>query len=154
MVALSLLLFSCGEEEKQPDYVWPEDQFIEVLTEFQLAEAVIRLGYHRGEDSIYHNDSVFNAMFRKFEVSAEEFDSNYSYYLNDPESFTKIYEQVITNLSLRAAELEKETEKPKAQKTSTKAPEGKSSKNRSRPKKGKKKGKSQKKTGKKSSKKN
>jgi hypothetical protein len=107
LVILFLLnLFACKEEEKVPEYVWEEEQFIEVLTEFQLAEAIVRLGYHRDKDSLVINDSLYNAVFRKMNVSRAAFDSNYNYYLNDPKKMESIYEELITRLSAASAEVE------------------------------------------------
>jgi hypothetical protein len=97
---------SCKEDKKVPDYVWEEDHFVKVLTEFQLAESIVRLGYHRGADSMYYNDSVYQAAFRKMKVTKTAFDSNYNYYLTQPVQLERIYEQVITELSKRTAEFE------------------------------------------------
>ena len=104
---LSMVFFlSCGKKEQLPDYVWEDEKFIEALTEFQMAEAIVRLGYHRNKDSMYFNDSVYNAAFRKAGVSEAQFDSNYNYHLNDPEKMEEFYRKVITNLNTRMAEFE------------------------------------------------
>ena len=108
---ITLLLFSCSESKETPENILSEDQFVEVLTEFQLTESIVRLGYHRTDDSLHHNDSLYNAMFRKMNVSRVDFDSNYNYYVKDPETFSKIYEKVITNLSKESAELDQKKEK-------------------------------------------
>lgn len=100
-----LILFSCQEREKSPDYVWEEEKFVEVLTEFQITESIIRLGYHRFPDSAFATDSIYATMYLELGVTEAEFDSNYQYHLKDPEKLSKIYEQVITNLSERSAEL-------------------------------------------------
>jgi len=104
-VIVLFALFSCKEEEKVPEYVMSEERFTEVLTEFQLAEATIRLGYHRTPDSLNYNDSVYSSVFRKLKITQADFDTNYAYYSNSPEQLKKIYEQVITNLSTRSAML-------------------------------------------------
>lgn len=106
-IFIFLFLMACSGEEKVPDYVWEEQKFVDVLTEFQLAESIVRLGYHRFPDSSYVNDSVYAAVFEKMGVSDVEFDSNYNYFLKNPERMELIYEQVITKLSERSAELEK-----------------------------------------------
>lgn len=98
--------FACKEEEKVPEYVWEEERFVEVLTEFQLAEAIVRIGYHRDKDSLIINDSLYNAVFRKMNVSRADFDSNYNYYLNDPKRMDSIYANLMTRLSEMSAELE------------------------------------------------
>lgn len=97
--------YACQQEEKVPDYVMSEDRFVEVLTEFQIAESVVRLSLHRTEDTLIYNDSIYNAVFRKLNIKQADFDSNYNYYLNSPEQFMEIYQKVIENLSSRSAEL-------------------------------------------------
>ncbi len=105
-----LSLFSCeSRKEKAPEYVWSEERFTEVLTEFQLAEAIVRLGYHRSNDTLIPNDSIYNALFRKMDISRIEFDSNYNYYLKDPKVLEKVYDQVLVNLSKRSAEMKGST---------------------------------------------
>ena len=88
---------------------------VEVLTEFQITEAAIRLGYHRNQDSIILNDSLYAATFRKLDITRELFDSNYTYYSEHPEQFEKIYDKVITNLSTRSAELSSNKNKVQAE---------------------------------------
>jgi hypothetical protein len=56
-------------------------------------------------------DSVFNATFQHLETSREEYDSNYSYYLNHPKDLEKVYEKVIINLNEASGELENEMKK-------------------------------------------
>lgn len=107
-----LALTSCGEkEEKRPEHIWEEERMVEVLTEFHKTEAYVRLKYHHFGDSAYVADSVFNASFQQLGTSREEYDSNYSYYLNHPKALEKVYEQVIINLNEASGELEKEMKK-------------------------------------------
>ncbi len=104
-------LIGCSQAEKEiPDYVWEEGRFVEVLTEFQKAESVVRLGYGKSMDSLYASDSIYQAVFDKLGVEEEAFDSNYQYYLSDPERMEKIYDQVITRLSEEAAAIEQRKE--------------------------------------------
>lgn len=107
-IALFILtLISCGEkEEKRPEHIWDQDRMVEVLTEFQKSEAFVRLHYHQFGDSAYVADSVFNATFQQLGTSREEYDSNYSYYLNHPKDLEKVYEKVIINLNEASGELE------------------------------------------------
>lgn len=111
LLILSVVLLSCQQEENKPDYILSEEEMIEVISEFQVAEATIRLGYHRNPDSLILNDSIYAAMFRKLNISKAMFDSNYTYYSDRPEQLEKIYEKVITGLSTRAAELSANEEK-------------------------------------------
>ena len=106
---ISFLVFaiSCSDTDKAPDYVIEQDKFIDILTDFQKAEALIRIGYHRFQDSVIPNDSVYHAVFRKYNISKVDFDTNYTYYSNQPKLFEKMYDEVIVNLSETSAELAK-----------------------------------------------
>lgn len=99
--------YSCSKNEKKPENIWDSDRFATVLTEVQLAEAAVRLGYNKSKDSLIPNDSIYEAAFRKMNTSRADFDSNYNYYLDHPEEMEKVYEQVITNLSERSAIINK-----------------------------------------------
>ena len=96
---------ACEEEEKIPDNILSKEKFTEALTEVQIAESIVRLGYHRYPDSLYRNDSIYSSAFRKLKITQAIFDSNMNYYLSRPVELEKIYDQVIVNLSTRTAEL-------------------------------------------------
>ncbi len=118
MKPLGLVLFvisiiSCQQESKSPDFLLEKDKFVEVLIDFEIAEAIVRLGYNRTTDSLIYNDSVFTAVFRKHEITKAVFHSNFTYYSNKPKEFEKLFEIVITNLSTRSAKIqEKKVEEP------------------------------------------
>lgn len=111
LLILSILVLSCNQEEKVPNYVWPEERFVEVLTEFQITESIVRLGFYKNQDSVYLKDSVYQAMFNKLEITRNEFDTNFSYYLKDPKLMEGIYDKVMVNLSERSAEIKGDQEK-------------------------------------------
>ena len=102
------LFFSCSSEKEKPEYIWDEEEFAEVLTEVQIAESIVRLGYHRKSDSIIPNDSIYSAAFKAANTNRSTFDSNYNYYLDRPDEMERVYELVITNLSQRSALLKQE----------------------------------------------
>jgi|GEM_PF-1183580 len=112
-ILILAVLFSCAEEKKKPDYLWEEDRMVEVMTEIQLAETIVRMGYHRYRDSMHLNDSVFNAALRKVNATRVDFDSNYNYYEAHPDQLEKVFERVINNLSSRSAELHSEQQAEK-----------------------------------------
>jgi hypothetical protein len=113
LVFIFISAISCQKEKKEPDYLLEKEKFVEVLTDFQMAEGIVRLGYNRTKDSLTYNDSVYFAVFRKYGISEAIFDSNFTYYSNKPEEFEEIFENVITNLSTKSAEIrEKKTEEP------------------------------------------
>lgn len=99
-------IISCSKEEKNPDYLFEKGKFVEILTDFEMAEAIVRLGYNRTKDSLIYNDSIYSSVFRKHDITEAIFDSNFTYYSNRPQEFEKIFEEVITNLSTRSAKIQ------------------------------------------------
>lgn len=99
-------LFSCAAEEQKPDYLLAEDKLVDVFTDFQIAEAIVRLGYHRTKDSMFYNDSLYNAVFRKHNISEVIFDSNLTYLADHPKEFEGIFENVIDSLSSKLSKLQ------------------------------------------------
>lgn len=106
LVILSFfLLFSCNPKEEKPEDIWSEERMVEVLTEVQLTEAIVRLGYNRLSDTMYHNDTLYSSVFRLLGTNQDEFDKNLDYYVKHPQQLEDVYDQVITNLSTRTSEL-------------------------------------------------
>ncbi|MDB4060882.1 DUF4296 domain-containing protein [Vicingaceae bacterium] len=99
-------VIACQQKVEKPDYLLEKDTFVEVLKDFQTAESIVRLGYNRTTDSLIFNDSIFAAVFRKYEITEAVFDSNFSYYSNNPIEFEELFEKVITNLSTRSAKIQ------------------------------------------------
>ena len=96
-------MLACNKEEKKPDYLWEEERFVEVLTEFQITESLVRLGFYKNPDSLFFKDSVYQSLFNKMEINREEFDSNFNYYMKDPKLMEEFYDRVMVNLSERSA---------------------------------------------------
>lgn len=103
IVLISFL--ACEEKEQIPEGIWDKDEFSEVLVQFQLAEAVVRLGYHRKVDSTFANDSIYLAAFRDAGVSKEQFEANMEYYLERPKQMSKIYDLTLQKLSEESARI-------------------------------------------------
>ena len=100
-----ILFLACQEQNSKPEGVWEKERFVEVMTQMQLAESVIRLGYHRKPDSLYANDSIYDAALKAVNTNREEYDLNLTYYLDHPEQLEEVYEEVMVNLTTISAEL-------------------------------------------------
>jgi hypothetical protein len=86
---------------------------IDVMTDVQIAESYIKLKFTLRNDSIQLTDSIYDAIFRKHDLSREVYDSSFSYYVNKPEVLQEIYEATIINLSALDAKNEGEKQKNK-----------------------------------------
>ncbi len=103
LIFVLLTFFACRNDQKKPDYLWEEDRFVEVLTEFQVTESLVRLGFYKNSDSLFLKDSIYQSLFNKMEINREEFDSNFNYYMKDPKMMEEFYDKVMVNLSERSA---------------------------------------------------
>ena len=94
---------SCGGEEKEiPGNIIPEDKMIEVITEVELTQALIKLKFSQ-TDTI-EKQQLFNQVYEQFDVSEEQFNLSLDYYCKKPKQLHDMYIEVISKLSERQAE--------------------------------------------------
>lgn len=111
---LPLFLFGCDDEFKVPKVVLDQDKMIEVMTDVQIAESYIKLKFSLKGDTIRSTDSIYAAIYRKHQISAETYDTSFQFYTNHPEVLQEIYEKAINNLATIEAinEASKEDREP------------------------------------------
>ncbi len=99
----SLIAISCSGHQRK--YIIPQNKFVDVLVDIHLADA-IALEY-RPEYSGFVLDSaeLYGSVFRKHDITKEQFDSTMSYYSSHPSDFQKVYNKVIGKINLLRNEL-------------------------------------------------
>lgn len=106
-----IVITSCYNENKA-DPIVPapfiaEDTLINILTDIQLAEAVITFSKQRkiaNKQSL--NDSVYNVILEHYNLTAEQLNANLNYYNHDPKNMQRIYDEVLSNLSTMQSEIQ------------------------------------------------
>jgi hypothetical protein len=101
-------LFCCGKkEEKQvsiPEGILSQELFTKVLADYALAESAANLNVANSSlqkmDSVYAFDPLAQNQVRK-----SQYDSAIAFYVNQPELYKKIYEDVITLLNDRQTKI-------------------------------------------------
>lgn len=102
------LLISCAaKEEKTPSSVLTKDNMIQLVIDIQLAEATINLSNYGQSNLPNDKEKLFEAIYKKHHTSKKIVEESFFYYTGHPEQFEKIYEEVITGLSKKQAELSK-----------------------------------------------
>jgi len=99
IVLLSLIVVGCNSTEERPELVISKEEMINVMTDVQIAESFIKLKFTLRNDSVQLTDSIYNAIFKKYNLTKESYDSSFSYYVSKPEVLQEIYEAAIINLS-------------------------------------------------------
>ncbi|MBM3920447.1 MAG: DUF4296 domain-containing protein [Sphingomonadales bacterium] len=87
-----------------------KEKMVEVMTDVMLMESANAINYNHGllPDSLWEND--YTVVFKKNNISKEEFKNAISYYQEHPDVFSGIMEKVITRL--QKMQLKRQTERP------------------------------------------
>ncbi len=113
---LATVMISCyNNEQKSQEFdlnkVISEEKMTAVLTDFFLIEGVVNMKvrtHRKVIDSI--SREYFDAVLIKHQLTKEEFDESMLYYTYHIEDLDKIYEAVITNLSVMESEVSRNPE--------------------------------------------
>ena len=93
-------------EIKVPERLLPEDTFVMVLADIQIAEGAIE---YRRENHIYKNDDMkrfYAYVYEKYHLTPELLKENMDYYNTDPDRMVEIYDKVLAKLMETQAEME------------------------------------------------
>ena len=110
-----LLLTSCYSSPNQevgstPDNIIERDQLVLIITDVEIAESSLRQKQNVGHEIKNIKETYYHSIFSKHAVTKEQYDSSMAYYKRDPEVMDKIYEDVITKLSMMQSEIQLEEE--------------------------------------------
>jgi len=93
----TLLLFSCSKKEEKT-YL-SKDDFTRILFDIHLTDGVLTSKniVARGKD--YRPSFYYNSIYKKYDITPEQFDSCVSFYTQNSDLYEKIYERVIDSLN-------------------------------------------------------
>jgi len=98
---LCLILLSCGNQQKEtPQDILSENIFINLLKDIHLAEAKFELHKTKGMENA-KNELAYNysSIYKKYEITLDDFDKTLDYYAQNPEKLEKIYTRVLEQLT-------------------------------------------------------
>jgi len=100
-----IIILSCNNQVKDvPEDIISEDKMVEVITEIELTQALIKLKFLH-QDTL-NPQQLFNEVYSDFNVSKEQFNKSLAFYSQEPKTIENIYVKVIINLSKRQAEIQ------------------------------------------------
>ncbi len=89
------MLFSCAIDKGKP--VIPEDKMVEILTDYYLTQATVSdYILPKGETKVMYYCGVLD----RHGVSEAEFDSAVSWYTKNFDVYEKVYDKVLSNLTV------------------------------------------------------
>jgi len=107
ITALSFL--SCGNKKIQvPDYVVSEDSLVSLLVDIHLIDAILNKEKKPHAEKYEEALELYPAVLLKHNIDRAIFDSTIKFYVKYPEAFTKIYDEVLRELSILEGEVHQE----------------------------------------------
>ncbi len=97
-VVLIIILFLSASCSQKPVNVLSQHDMIAFLTDMHKLEGVLivkNLNNIEQRENVYY----YNALFEKYKITKEQFDSSLVWYTRNPKKFAKIYKTVLTNLN-------------------------------------------------------
>jgi hypothetical protein len=100
-------VFACNSAKTEiaiPSGILTKDSMVSVLVDLQLLQATIDLGLISGVEK--PKDKFYN-IFKNHGISRSQYDSSLEFYSSHPETLSKMYVKIISELSRKQAKLAK-----------------------------------------------
>ena len=108
-VFISLLFAACSGEQKVsiPDSVLSEEKMAAVMLDINLMEASMNItGVHPNRIDLAGSNVPLNLdILKKHNLTKKQFDESFSFYSNNPELLSEVYQIVLNDLSKMQAEV-------------------------------------------------
>lgn len=92
-----------GEESSDtPENILTKNKMVEIMVQVHLAEAALNLNLN---DNKAGETKVYQDIFRKKNVSKNQYEESLKYYTEHPEKMVEIYDEVLNELSRMQAEV-------------------------------------------------
>jgi hypothetical protein len=104
-----LLIGSCKQNPKthvvaKPLHLLSQDQMVKLIADMQLLEATVNLKNAQRQSLQKKDTLAYGDIFKKYNSSYREFQENFAFYSSKPEVLSKIYDEVIIELTRMQAE--------------------------------------------------
>lgn len=91
-------LISCKEDKKNTPLL-NEDQFTNMLIDIHIIDGTLSSQNIFRSGNNYRPSYYYNSIYKKYNITREQFDSCLSYYSYDTKEFTRIYDGIIDSLN-------------------------------------------------------
>jgi hypothetical protein len=97
-----LFVLACGEGEKPPGDLIPEDKMARILADIHVAEArVTNLQLRSLDSSVMVYEELQKKIWKKYKVDTLLYRKSYSFYTSHPAYLAEIYEKVEKDIESR-----------------------------------------------------
>lgn len=107
-----LLTVSCYRSAPEPEFdkslVIPADSMISLLSDIHLADGIINLNKDKKPPVRHIADEYFDAILKKHRINRDNLEESMRYYAYHTDELDRIYEGVITSLSVLESRVKSE----------------------------------------------
>lgn len=97
-----VIVSACTTGSEVPDDLIPQDQMVSILIEVHMLESNIKSLSIRPKDSakvVY--DHYENLLFADFNITQEQYERSFNYYIENLDEFKEVYTSVVDSLMQR-----------------------------------------------------
>ena len=106
-----IILFSLCDckriNDVPPADLIPQEEMIQILADVHVADALVEQKFGQQTPNLPLTNALYTRIYQNHHITATQYKSSYKYYEAHPQQMDNIYTQVITELSKRAAILNK-----------------------------------------------
>lgn len=108
-----VLIFSCNQEFKTPEYVIPQNEMVNIITDIHIIDGLFTVNKVRRK---FAKDSIeyYNAVFTNYGYTRSDFDTSVNFYSEKIDEYDKIYEEVLNRLNEMETNIKRESAKEQA----------------------------------------
>lgn len=106
---LLLTLVGCAHRggPVAPDNLITRDSMISIMVDIHIADAIGDQRYGTDKPNRDFINGVYRRIYQNHHITADQYKASFRYYEGHPDDMNKMYEQVITELSKKEAEMKK-----------------------------------------------
>jgi len=107
LTSLSQCTRQIDQEIEPPENLIPMDEMVDIIVDMRLYDAIIKNKQQQpGSKVNYYRYFLHNSIMEKYDITKEQFESSFNYYLVDINVMDDIYADAITKLSKMKSEVE------------------------------------------------
>ncbi len=103
------VLAACSQKRINiPDDVIPPDKFVKLTVDMHITDAVFMSKRYYDHQLLKNdiNKSFYDALYKKYNISREDYVRSIKFYSAHPEMYDKMYDNVLSKINKRQSELE------------------------------------------------
>jgi len=103
-----MFAYSCNhikEKKEKPEGLIPKSEFVDIMIDIRMVETSIRQKISKGNNAIKSTDYYYSYIFKKHNITPEQFNTSLKYYSSEVKEMQDINVQVVERLTQMESEV-------------------------------------------------